>query len=225
MTTLAVQSSSYVPDKLIAGCCDVDRFGKSITIKSGQGTLVRGTLLGAVLRALGATTPGANTGNGTVTGAALKAATKVGNYTLTCVAVAANGGTFSVVDPDGVRIADAKVGVAYNTRQIGFTINDGATDFVLNDSFTIAVAAGSGKFVMVDDASVDGSSDKAAGDFVILADDADTTADVAAPAYQAGTFNKAAVFVAAGTNVSDYVLALQGRNIYLRDVGVVNVGV
>jgi hypothetical protein len=54
--------------------------------------------------------------------------------------VPANGGVFSVVDPDGVALANATVGAAYNGAHIKFTIADGATDFVVGDGFNVTVA-------------------------------------------------------------------------------------
>lgn len=107
---------------------------------------------------LGAATASAitGTGNGTVTGAAKTATSKVGVYTFICVAAATNGGRFQVVNPNGHRLADALVGVAYS-GQIACTINDGATDFVVGDSFTITVAAGTNRVVPVNPAAVDGS--------------------------------------------------------------------
>jgi phage tail sheath protein FI len=50
--------------------------------------------------------------------------------------VPANGGVFSVVDPDGIALADATVGVAYD-GDIKFTIADGATDFIVGDGFDV----------------------------------------------------------------------------------------
>lgn len=58
-------------------------------------------------------------------------------------AVPANGGVFSVVDPDGVALADATVGVAY-TGVVKFTIADGATDFAIGDGFDVTVAITAG---------------------------------------------------------------------------------
>jgi len=82
---------------------------------------------------------GANTGDGTVTGVAEGVAMKPGTYTLTCTAAAANGGTFSVVDPEAVNIGAATVGVAFSHPQVDLTINDGATDFIVGDIFTIEI--------------------------------------------------------------------------------------
>lgn len=53
---------------------------------------------------------------------------------------AANGGTFTVIGSKSGIQADAVVGVAYNGK-INFTIADGATDFVVGDTFTVVTAS------------------------------------------------------------------------------------
>lgn len=85
---------------------------------------------------------GSRTGNGTLTGmeASPSAVTEI--WTLTCTAAAANGGTFSVSGSVSGAKAAATVGAAYDNGLIKFTIADGATDFVVGDSFTIPVTQG-----------------------------------------------------------------------------------
>lgn len=97
------------------------------------------------------------TGNGTVTGAAKTATTKLGVYTLTCIAAATNGGRFAVVDPNGYRLPDALVAVAYS-GQISFTIADGSTDYAVGDVFTITVAAGSNLYMAYDPTVTNGAN-------------------------------------------------------------------
>jgi hypothetical protein len=94
-------------------------------------------------------TPGANTGNGVLTphaSAPVGATAQVGTYTARCITAATNGGTFRITDPAGDVLGDVAVGTEWN-NQIRFTIADGATDFVVNDSFSLAVAAGDGSLV------------------------------------------------------------------------------
>jgi hypothetical protein len=87
-------------------------------------------------------------------------------FSLVVTAVdAADSGVFSVTAPDGTKLPNATVGVAYD-HQVKFTIADGSTDFVVGDTFTVTVAAGSGKYVQLDPAGVDGRQNFAA----ILAD-------------------------------------------------------
>jgi hypothetical protein len=64
-----------------------------------------------------------------------------GAYLVTCTAIAANSGTFSVADPEGNIIGTVSgVGIAFD-GEVKFTIADGSTDFALNDRFTLTVTA------------------------------------------------------------------------------------
>ena len=181
-------TTEYTPDSLLAGEIEV---GEAVTILSGEGACVRGQLLGKVDRVAGTPAAGTNTGNGTVTAVSLGTKSKLGTYTLKCVATAGNGGTFAVIDPDGYALqAQATVGTPFTSGHLNFTVNDGATDFALNDTFTIAVGSGSGKYRKYNAANVDGSQFPSA----ILAADVDaTSADKPAPAYVAGVFNSLAL--------------------------------
>ena len=129
---------------------------ETVTVLSGQ-NLKPGHVLGkvAVGTATGAAVSG-NTGNGTIGTVSAGATAKAGVYTATCIEPAANGGTFTVEDPDGVNVGTAAVGSAF-TGPVVFTIADGATDFVAGDRFTITVAAGSGKYKEYNPANTDGS--------------------------------------------------------------------
>ncbi|MDH4319882.1 MAG: hypothetical protein OEV73_00135 [Desulfobulbaceae bacterium] len=97
------------------------------------------------MSAADAVADGGNTGNGTVTGEAVGANAVAESWTLLCIAAAANGGTFSVIGSKSGRMADAEVGVAYANGFVAFTINDGATDFVVGDKFTLAVTQANSK--------------------------------------------------------------------------------
>jgi len=108
------------------------------------------------------TPDGGNTGDGALGALTLGAAAKPGVYVVTCVAAAADGGTFAVVDPDGYRLPDAEVGDAYAHPQINFTISDGAADWVVGDSISVTIPEGSGAGVPLDPAAVDGTQ-RAAG--------------------------------------------------------------
>ncbi len=142
-----------------------------VTVLAGSGAervLTSGMVLGRITK--GAATAAAvagNTGDGTIGAVTVGAAAKPGLYRLVCIEPAVNGGKFTVEDPDGILIGVATVGVEFTT-QLTFTIADGATDFAAGDSFTITVAAGSGKVKQIDFAATDGS-DAACG---ILALDA-----------------------------------------------------
>jgi phage tail sheath gpL-like len=95
-------------------------------------------------------TPGTNTGNGTVTVLSVVGGGKpmAGAWKLTLNTVVANGGVFTLTDPNGVVVsttvtmtpgAGGATVIAIGGLQ--FTITDGSTDFALSDSFTINVPA------------------------------------------------------------------------------------
>ncbi len=133
-----------------------------VTVLAGSGAareLLTGMVLGRVTKGAAASAAVAgNTGNGTITAApAVGQAAKPGVYRLVCIEPAADGGKFAVEDPDGVLVGVATVGVEFTTH-LTFTIADGAADFVAGDSFTITVAAGSGKVKQIDFAATDGSN-------------------------------------------------------------------
>lgn len=144
---------------------------KEATFLSGE-SISLGEVVGKITLSCPTTgTAGTNTGAGTCTGVTAGEKTSIGSYTLTCAAAATGGGTFQVVAPDGGSLPDAVVGTAYTNQQINFTINDGTPDFAVGDSFTIPIAAGSGKYVAVDASAVDGAQ-RAAG---IAIDDYDAS--------------------------------------------------
>lgn len=164
------------------------RSRETVTILSGQ-TVKAGHVLGKVTKgaATGAAVAG-NTGNGTITASpTVGTGAKAGVYMLTCIEPATNLGKFTVEDPDGITIGVATVGTQFTTH-LTFTIADGSTDFVSGDSFTITVAAGSGKYKEYNPANTDGSEkavaiaydnvDASGGDKkgVIIARDATVTA-------------------------------------------------
>jgi len=70
--------------------------------------------------------------------------------------VPTDGGSFSVVDPDGLQIGTATVGAAF-TGPINFTIADGSTDFQVGDGWTVAVPAGSLSYTQHDPSAHNGA--------------------------------------------------------------------
>jgi hypothetical protein len=144
---------------------------ENATIVSGQ-SLQPGHILGKVTvgTASGAAVSG-NTGNGTITTVSAGDTAKAGIYQIICIEPGTNLGTFSVENPNGVVVGRAIVGAAF-AGEVNFTINDGATDFVAGDRFTVTVAEGSGKYKEYNPANTDGSQVASA----ILIDFADATA-------------------------------------------------
>ena len=82
------------------------------------------------------------TGNGTMTGVDCHPATLTETWTVTCTTAVQDGGVFSVVGSASGAKADATVGTPYDNGFIAFTINDGSTDFVVDDVFTADVTQG-----------------------------------------------------------------------------------
>ena len=135
---------------------------EAVTVLGGSGA-ARELKLGAVVGKIETDTTttvaadGGNTGDGTITGITLGSKAQLGDYVLTCVEAAANGGVFEVLAPDGDRLSDGVVDSAEVGDHLNCTINDGAADFVVGDKFTITVAGGSGKIVAINFAALDGS--------------------------------------------------------------------
>lgn len=88
-----------------------------------------------------ATPGGSNTGDGTLGTLSASGSPLPGDYTLTCNAAAVDGGTFTLTNPDGT-ILSTSVDVSGAPQAVGgitFTLSDGATDFIVGDTFTITV--------------------------------------------------------------------------------------
>lgn len=101
-----------------------------------------GTLLGPAGSATAVATAGAgNVGNGAFGAVTADAGAATETITLTLITVQANAGIFSVVGSVSGVLPNATVAVAYN-GPINMTIADGATDFALGDTFSVAVTGG-----------------------------------------------------------------------------------
>lgn len=199
-----ISAETYTPDQLIAGRLPL----VTTPITLGAGTLQRGTVLGQQTIGAATATAGTNTGNGTISAVNVLAYSLVGTYKLTALSAT----SFSVLAPNGTRLADATVGTAY-ADQIGFTITAGATAFVAGDSFSVAVAAGSGNYVQSVKTATDGSQYPTA----ILADYADASAGaVATGAYLMGEFNQNAITYDASWTVAALMPLLRTLGIYLK---------
>lgn len=198
---------------------------KEQTILSGE-DISLGMILGEVKYAAGAVVAdGGNTGNGTVTVFALAAVglPTVGDYILTCNTAVANGGIFTLVDPNGVTIDDSITiaagpggTVVFTGTGITFTITDGGTDFVVADFFTITVDAGSGKLKQVVSTSIDGSQFPL---YVAMSDIDATGGDIVRSVIAAGKVNLDKM-VFAGVETIDTKVQNKTYYEYLREVGI-----
>lgn len=89
-----------------------------------------------------------NTGNGTVTVLSVTGTPLPGAYLLTCNTAVADGGVFTLTDPNGSVISTsitmtpgAGGATVINVGGIQFTLTDAGTDFAVGDDFTITVPA------------------------------------------------------------------------------------
>jgi hypothetical protein len=103
--------------------------------------LVPGQVLGRVFTAVVAKVSGTGDGNAAAASVTFGRDAKPGVYTLTCTAAASNAGTFSVVAPDGTRLADLTVASAYTSTHINLTIPDGGTDWGVGAIITVTLTA------------------------------------------------------------------------------------
>jgi hypothetical protein len=136
---------------------------EKITVLSGEGKLVAGTVLGktVVTATAVASAKAGNTGSsGAITmdvTTPVLATAKQGRYSIICIEPGTNAGTFEVVDPSGVVIGTVIAAGAAFATQIKFTIAD-ATDFVAGDGFYVDVAISAVKYRSADPTNTDGSA-------------------------------------------------------------------
>lgn len=138
---MASSEGKYMGEFIV--CDEGEDSRDAVTVLSGQ-NLSAGHVVGRVDKGVGglAIPTVVGTGNGTMTGLLAGPDVQEGNYVVKCKTAATNGGVFSVTAPDGTLLPDATVGTAYVSSHLSFLLNDGATDFIVNDTFTVAVAAG-----------------------------------------------------------------------------------
>jgi len=158
------------------------RSRENIIMAAGSGVVHAGTLIAKITAANAATaTPaGGNTGNGTFGSIIVSSEAISGPYAVAITKAAENGGEFVVTGPTGAEVGAGEVGEAFDAGGLKFTIADGATDFVVGDSWSVSVLANLGEWVPYDE---DGSNDgrRAASGVLYAAVDA-TTSDVQAVA-------------------------------------------
>lgn len=135
-----------------------------VSLARGHRSLDRGTLIsgqnlqaGAVLGQITLATPSVptivGTGNAVMSAISLGAKAKVGSYVVKMTGAT----TYTVTDPSGVTLTPATALGAYSDAEMNWTITAGGTPCVAGDSFTVVVAAGSGKYTAYIPTAVDGS--------------------------------------------------------------------
>lgn len=206
-------AGTFTPDDLLASGLNLQHLKVETPLDAVA--LDRGTLMGKIT--LGAITEdhAGNTGNGAMTLLVKKKNTVAGDYIAECIATGANAGTFKVLTPDGNRLDDAKVGVAYSNDHLGFSIADGAADFILGDKFTITVEEGSGEWIKSVAAAVDGSQ-KPKGILALATDAGDNVNPGQALVYTGGEFLEDAVTFGAGHTADSVRDELQLQGIILK---------
>lgn len=194
---------------------DIPKKTKLVTILSGVGAIVAGTVLGKITKgavtaaAAGAGTDGANTGDGTCTPDAtspLLANAQPGVYRVKFTEATKAG----VYDPKGNYLGEAATGATF-ANQIKFALAAGTTPHIAGDGWAITVAAGSGKFKVVNSANVDGSENP----YAVLAEDVDaTSADKVVTGYLSGDFNEAKLVFGGSDTIATHEDKLRALGIF-----------
>lgn len=187
---------------------------KTVKIPSGN-NLAQYSVLGEKEKnAIAGVAGGSNTGAGTIGSLSFGKKAIVGVYVVECTATASNGGTFKVVDPNGVKLdANATVGVAYVSDHINFTIADGNPDFAVGDKFNVTISAPTNEEYVLSLAAGVNGSEKPKG---ILAEAVDATeAAKDAVIYVGGTFADAGLVFGTGHSFATANKNLRSEGIFL----------
>lgn len=115
---------------------------EDITLVSGAGSLVPGSVIGRVSkRQAAAPIPTiVGTGTGLMSGLTFGPDVQVGSYVITLTATSATA-AFTVTAPDGTALPTGNVATAYKSNHLSFLIANGGT-MTTGDAFTVAVTAG-----------------------------------------------------------------------------------
>ncbi len=133
-----------------------------------------GALVGTPTRSTpgSATAAGGNVGDGTFSAITGGYSAPAETITVTITTAAANAGSFRVEGTKSGLIGTGTVAVAFSSPVINFTLNDGATDFAVDDSFTFSPSAGVSSNVFgVTVEHVKVADDNAAGTIAALGDE------------------------------------------------------
>jgi len=144
---LATLTEGQHAGEFILGEAPGTRSRENVTVLSGQ-NLKAGAVVGRVTKGVGrvSTPTVVGTGNGTASQVFAGPEVELGNYVLTCTAVVAHGGVFSLTTPSGKALPvltltpGAGGTTVYTSRHINFSITDGSTDFAVADAFTFVVS-------------------------------------------------------------------------------------
>lgn len=140
----------------------------SVTVLGGSGSTrsipqfaVAGAQVEITSRTATAAAKSGNTGNGVMGAVTVAVGAQPGAYKVVFIEPGANVGTFVVYKPDGTVDGEGAVAAAY-AGSIGFTLADGATDFISGDAFTITVnEATVTKYTQINFSGADGTQNAA----------------------------------------------------------------
>lgn len=115
---------------------------EDVTLASGAGSLVAGSVIGLVSkRQAAAPIPTiVGTGTGLMSLLTFGPDVQVGSYVITLTATSATA-AFTVVAPDGTSLPTGNVATAYKSNHLSFLIANGGT-MTIGDVFTVVVTAG-----------------------------------------------------------------------------------
>ena len=109
-----------------------------------SGSLLQGGIEAAASSTIAAAAKGGITGNGTCTALSVKSAAMTGVYKVIVEIAGTNSATWNLYSPDGDLLDQKQYSgsgstAVFSNPEIGFTITDGSTDFVVGDEFDITV--------------------------------------------------------------------------------------
>jgi hypothetical protein len=211
--------SAFTVNQIIAGGTYTTRKG---TLLSGAGSLVAGTVLGAVLLAAAATvTPGtpvsgtgATVGNGAVGTWTSDAGALPGTWYLQVTVTGATG-KYTVTRPDGTLDGVGTIGSAYNGG-INGTLADGSNDWLVGDLIPIVVSYdySAVKYLKSIAAATDGSQVP----HMVLAQDTDaTSADKEAIFYETAQLIGSGLTLGAGHTIASIRDGLRLKGLVIDD--------
>lgn len=114
---------------------------QSITLASGAGSLVSGSVLGkkTVVQAAAPIPTIVGTGSGLMSALIFGPDVQVGSYVITLTATSSTA-AFTVVAPDGTALPNGAVGTAYKSSHLSFLVSNGGT-MTTGDKYTVVVTA------------------------------------------------------------------------------------
>ena len=139
---MATYTEAYRPYEFLLSEAEGTLSRESITLASGAGSLVSGSVLGekTVVQAAAPIPTIVGTGSGVMSALKFGPDVQVGSYVVTLTATSATA-AFTVTAPDGTALPNGAVGTAYKSSHLSFSIANGGT-MTSGDAYTVVVTAG-----------------------------------------------------------------------------------